>query len=261
MKKLSIIFLTVCLLTAFCLTANAASPLLTDDADLLTSAEEAALEAKLAEISARQGVDIVIVAVESTGSGNTRDFADDWFDYNDYRKDGILLLVSLAYSDWYVSTTGYGITAVTDAGLDYMSDRFVPYMSDGDFATAFDTFAELCDSFITQAKTGDPYDIDNMPKEPFSAGFNLVVAIVIGFVVALIATGVMKGKLKSVRQQVRADNYVTPDSLQLTHSRDLFLYSHVTKTERVQSSSSSRGGSSTHRSSSGRSHGGGGGKF
>lgn len=263
MKKLICIFLTICLLTAFCLTANAASPLLTDEADLLTSAEEAALEQKLAEISARQGMDIVIVAVESTGNGNTRDFADDWFDYNDYRPDGILLLVSLAYSDWYVSTTGYGITAVTDAGLDYMSDQFVPYMSDGDFATAFDTFAELCDSFITQAKNGDPYDIHNMPKEPFSAGFNLLIAIAIGFVVAFISTGVMKGKLTSVRQQVRADNYVTPDSLQLTHSRDLFLYSRVTKTERVQSSSSSsgRGGSSTHRSSSGRRHGGGGGKF
>ena len=261
MKKLISIFLTICLLTAFCLTANASAPLLTDDADLLTAEEEALLEQKLEEISARQDMDIVIVAVESTDGIRTQDFADDWFDYKGYRPDGILLLVSLAYSDWYVSTTGYGITAVTDAGLDYMSDQFVPYMSDGDFATAFHVFADLCDSFITQAKSGYPYDIDNMPKEPFSAGFNLVVAIIIGFVVALIATGVMKGKLTSVRQQVRADNYVIPDSLQLTHSQDLFLYSHVTKTERVQSSSSSGGGSSTHRSSSGRSHGGGGGKF
>jgi uncharacterized protein len=74
--------------------------------------------------------------------------------------------------------------------------------------------------------------------------------------VALIVTGKMRSDLVTVRQQVKADNYVIPGSLQLTNSRDLFLYSQVTKTERPKS-----GGSSTHTSSSGRTHGGGGGKF
>ncbi len=257
MKKLTSIFLVLCLLTALCLTAHAASPLLTDDAQLLTSGEASALEQKLTEISTRQGVDVVIVTVDSTDGEEPMDFADDWFDYNDYRADGILLLVSMETSDWWVSTTGYGITAITDAGLEYISDQFVPYLSDGDFAAAFDTFAELCDEFITQARGGDPYDNHNLPKEPFKWALNVVVALVIGFVVALIATGKMKRKLKTVRQEVKADSYVTPGSLQLTASRDLFLYTQLTKTERPQSSS----GSTTHRSSSGTTHGGGGGKF
>ncbi len=257
MKKIIGIFLALCLLSALCLTAHASSPLLTDDADLLTTAEAASLEHKLNDISARQGVDIVIVTVNSTDGKSPMNFADDWYDYNDYRDDGILLLISMEESDWHVSTAGYGITAITDAGQEYISDQFVPLLSEGDFAEAFDTFADLCDSFITQAKTGDPYDSHNLPKEPFDVILNLAIAIVIGFVAAFIATGIMKGKLKTVRQQVKADNYVTPGSLQLTGSRDLFLYSQVTKTERPQANS----GSSTHRSSSGRTHGGGGGKF
>lgn len=261
MKKLTSMFLAVCLLMALCLTVQASTPLLTDEADLLTAEEEALLSRQLAQLSDRYGMDIVIVTVESTNGAEPVDFADDWFDYNGYRADGILLLVSMEYSDWHISTDGYGSTVFTDAGLDYMAEQFVPYMSDGDFAAAFQTFADLCDSFLAQAEYGDPYDGHNLPQEPFDAGFSLVASLVIGFVVALIATGVMKGKLKSVRCQVSADHYVTPDSLQLTHSHDLFLYANVTRTERAQSSSSSRGGSSTHRSSSGRSHGGRGGKF
>ena len=254
MKKLTRILLALCLMALLSFQVLAATPRLTDNADLLTSGEEAALEQKLNEISDRQGVDIVVVTVESTDGAEPVDFADDWFDYNDYRADGILLLED---SDWYVSTTGYGITAVTDAGLEYMSDKFVPMLSDENYAEAFDTFADLCDSFITQAKTGDPYDSHNLPKAPFNFVLNLVICLVIGLVVALIYTGKMKSELITVRKQVKADSYVTPGSLQLTGSRDLFLYTQVTKTERAQSSS----GSSTHTSSSGTTHGGGGGKF
>ena len=185
------------------------------------------------------------------------DFADDYYDYNGYRADGILLLVSMEDSNWWISTAGYGITAVTDAGLDYMSDQFVPYLSDEEFAQAFEKFADLCDEFITQAKTGDPYDSHNLPKEPFSLVTNLLIAFGIGLVVAWIVTGSMKAKLKTVRQQAKADDYIASGSLQLTHSRDLFLYTHLDRREKPKSGS----GSSTHTSSSGTTHGGGGGKF
>lgn len=257
MKKLTFIFPVLCLVCLLALTVQAASPRLTDDAGLLSSTEAASLEAKLDEISTRQGVDIVVVTVSDTDGAEPVDFADDWFDYNDYAADGILLLVSMDTRDWYISTTGYGITAVTDAGLEYISDQFVPLLSDGDYAGAFDTYAQLCDSFLTQAKSGDPYDSHNLPKEPFQFVTSLIISLIIGFVVALIVTGSMKGKLKTVRQQVRADDYVTPGSLQLTTSRDLFLYTQLTRTEKPQQST----GSTTHTSSSGTTHGGGGGKF
>ena len=256
-RKLFTLMLILCLVAGLSLTAYASSNHLVDDAGLLTDTEAANLEAKLSQISDRHNVDIVIVAVDSTDGKSPMDFADDYYDYNGYRADGILLLVSMEDSDWWVSTTGYGITAITDAGLDYMSDRFVPYLSDGEFAQAFEKFADLCDEFIIQAKTGDPYDSHNLPKEPFSLVTNLLIALGIGLVAAWIVTGSMKAKLKTVRQQAKADDYMTPGSLHLTYSRDLFLYTHLDRREKPKSDS----GSSTHTSSSGTTHGGGGGKF
>lgn len=256
-NRLFVLTLILCLMTALVLPVYAAPDLLVDDADLLSGAEAAQVESELSRISGKYGMDIVIVTVESTGWQSPMAYADDYYDYNGYGPDGILLLISMEEGDWWVSTTGYGITAVTDAGLQYMSDRFVPYLSDGEFAQAFLEFARLCDEFIAQAKTGDPYGSHNLPKEPFDLGKNLIIALVIGLVAALIVTGIMKGQLKSVRRQVRADAYITADSLQLTHSRDIFLYSHIRRRERPKQSS----GSSTHTSSSGTRHGGGGGRF
>ena len=256
-KRIFAILAAVCLLSLLVFTAQADTVRLDDEAALLFGSEAKEIGQLLDEISARQGVDIVIVTADSLEGKSPMEYADDYYDYGGYAADGILLLVSMEDRDWHVSTTGYGITAVTDAGLEYISDRFVPYLSDEEYAEAFRTFAQLCDEFITQAKTGDPYDSHNLPKEPFDVVINLVIALVIGLVVTLIVTGKMKGQLKSVRQQAKADDYIAPGSLQLRYSRDVFLYSQLTRTEKPQASS----GSSTHVSSSGTTHGGGGGKF
>ena len=258
MKRKVISLLAILIaLTAFMLPVSAAGSRLVDDAELLSGTECAAIERQLDELSAQYGLDVVIVTTDSTGSSTPMEYADDYFDYNDYAPDGVLLLVSMEDGDWWISTTGYGITAFTDAGIEYIGKKVVPYLSDGEYAQAFNAFAELCDQFLSQAKTGDPFDTHNLPKEPFKPVRNVIIALVIGLAVAFFATGSMKKKLKSVAQKNQANDYVTPGSLQISQSRDFHLYTHLDRREKAQSGS----GSSTHTSSSGTTHGGGGGKF
>ena len=236
-----------------------------DMAELLSDSEKTALLSKLDEISERQKLDIVVLTVNTLDGKTPRDYADDFYDYNGYgfgeNKDGILLLVSMEDRDWWISTTGYGITVLKDAGIEYISEKFLSDLSDGDYAQAFTTYAELCDQFITQAKTGEPYDTGNMLKEPFNVAWNILVAFVIGLVVAVIVTNIMKKQLKTVQLKSEANNYVKANSMIVTENRDLFLYNQVSRRARPKETDNSSGGSSTHTSSSGSSHGGGGGKF
>ena len=258
MKKLITMLLALLITLSFAVPAFAeAMPRLVDQADLLTDAQEAALLSKLDTISNKHGMDVVVVTVDTLEGKSPTAYADDFYDYNGYCEDGILLLVSTEDSDWWISTAGYGITAFTDAGIEYLGNRFVPSLSGGDYAGAFEIYADHCDEFITQAKTGDPYDTHNLPKEPFDFLLNLAVSFVIGLVIAAIATAVMKGKLKSVRAQAGASGYVKTGSMNVTHRQDLFLYRDVKRTAKPKDSS----GSSTHTSSSGRSHGGRSGRF
>ena len=257
MRKIISLLAIVLVLTTLVLPASAASPRLADEAGLLSGTECAAIEKQLDKLSEQYGVDVVIVTTDSTGSKSPMEYADDYFDYNDYVSDGVLLLVSMEESDWWISTTGYGITVFTDAGIEYIGENIVPYLSDSEFVKGFTAFADLCDQFLAQAKTGDPYDTHNLPKEPFKLVRNIIFALIIGLATAFFATGSMKKKLKSVVQKAQADDYVTPGSLQITKSRDFHLYTHLDRREKPKSSS----GSSTHTSSSGTTHGGGGGKF
>lgn len=237
---------------------------LVDNANLLTDGEVEELTVKLDEISERQQLDVVIITVEELGEGHTpTSLADDLFDYSGFgmgeTRDGILLLLSMAERDWAISTTGYGIQVFTDAGQKYMTDNFLKYLSNGDYFEGFSAFADLSDEFITQARTDKPYDSGNMPKEPLSPMW-ILYSVIGGVVIAYIATTIMKRNLKTVAGVSEAENYFISDSLNMSESKDLFLYDVVTR-QLIPKNNSSSGGSSTHTSSSGSSHGGSSGKF
>ena len=57
----------------------------------------------------------------------------------------------------------------------------------------------------------------------------IVVSLVIGLAAGLTATLLMKRAMSTVRKQKRADNYTRAGSFSLEESRDLFLYSTVTR--------------------------------
>lgn len=261
--------LLLCVMPAMFVYAADDMPRLVDEADLLSDSDEAELLGKLDEISERQQMDIVVLTVNSLEGKSPEEYADDFYDYNGYGfgdgRDGILFLISMGEREMCMSTTGYGITAFTDAGQNYIYDQIMTYIKDGDYATAFTTFATQCDGFITQARTGEPYDIDNLPQEPFSVIGALIIAVGIGFIISLIATGIMRLQLHSVYSRQAAEDYMIKDSMQVTRSNDLFLYKQVERREKPKEvepeKPSSQGGSTTHVSSSGTTHGGSSRKF
>lgn len=238
---------------------------LVDMADILNDSEEAVLLEKLDEVSQRQQMDVALVTVNSLDGKSITDYADDFYDYNGYGfgegKDGLLYLINVdesgAYSrgNSWISTCGYGITVFTDAGIQYIGEQITPDLLNGDYFSAFEKYITLCDDFITQANSGEPYDINDLPKGEFDIIMNLIIALVVGLVFAFTVTSIMKSKLKSVHSQPAASDYVKSGSLMLTNSQDIFLYTHTDKRAKPKDTSSS-GGSSTHVSSSGRSHGG-----
>lgn len=125
-------------------------PRLVDQADLLSSSEERALLKELDEVSERLGFDVVVVTAMTLGGKSPRAYADDFFDYNGYgfgsAADGALLLVSMEDRDWWISTYGYGITAITKAGISYIGEKLVPYLKGGKYAEAFSAYADWCES-------------------------------------------------------------------------------------------------------------------
>ena len=159
-----------------------------DDAEVLTEDEDNELEDALEELSLRQSFDVTIATIESmesVGADSMEQFADDLYNYCQYGygpdMDGVLLLVSVGDRKWHISTCGYGITAFTDAGIQYLGQQMTPFMADGDYAGAFRTFVQWSDTYIDAARAGHPYDVNNLPREPLSLMY-LFLALGIGLV-------------------------------------------------------------------------------
>lgn len=255
MKRFILCLLAILLVLSTCLTASAITSItstnLFDYEGLLTYEEQNALIDRLEAVSEAYQCDVVIVTDSDLGGKTPTQYADDFYDYNGFgyndSRDGILLFVSLAERKWATSTTGKAIDIFTDSDLYYIEDEFKPYLSSGDYNTAFNTFVDLCED-----------ELSTYGKFQFSF-FYLFVGLIIGVIVAFIAVLIMKGQLKSVRYQTAAHSYMRNNSLNITERRDIFLYSTVSRRAKPKDNGSS--GSSTHTSSSGSSHGGHSGSF
>ena len=237
---------------------------LADFADLLDADQKEELEVKLDQISENYDCDVVVDIEESIDGMDPTAYADDFFDYNDYGmgndKSGILFMLTMSERKWAISTHGEAISIFTDAGQEYITDNIVSYFSDGDYYEGFTQFADLCEKFIVQAQSGEPYDTGNLPEEEIPFYISFLIALVIGFVIALIVSLVMRSGMKTVHMKPDAADYMKAGSLHINRSRDMFLYHHVTLTEKPKNDNSG-GGSSTHTSSSGETHGGSSGSF
>ena len=260
MKKIfSILAACILILLVLDVDVQAAHPKrLVDDADLLSDYEEDMVLNVLNEASEKLNFDIVVVTTNSTDGKTAMAYADDYFDYNGYGMgddyDGALLLVNMGAREWHISTTGYGIEALSDNDLDYIGENVVNYLSYGYYSDAFLVFANLVNDEVMEEKDADTLDSGEIIMR-------LGIALVVGGGLAFIPVTVMKKKLDNVNARKEASDYVRRDKIMMTEQRDMYLYHTMHRRAKPKDSGSRSGGSSVHRGSSGRSHGGRGGRF
>ena len=236
-KKLFCLTVAMLLVMALPLTAGAQTyvPYLHDDADVLDdlNLEGQWMDATLSQISDRLELTVAITTVETIDYDDIDDYTRRYYKNTDYAyANGVLLLVAMEEREWYIYTTGDAYDYLTDAALDEIEDAIVPHLSAGDYFDAFRTYAELCDEYLTMGREGNIY------RGSFPIGENLLIGLVVGLVVAFIVVTTMKSQLKSVRPRREAHEYTRKDSMNVTQSRDLYLYRTVHRRPRPKDSSS-----------------------
>lgn len=211
---------------------------LVDNADLLTDSEEDALLETLEDLEQTYQVQVAVVTVTDLEGYSPDGFINYVYDSRGYgcgaSRDGVLLVVDMGTRTYRILSNGLAADAITMDDIDTIGYAIESDLSDGDYADAFATFAEECEYYINGHINGFPYEF----------GTNLVIALVVGFVVALIVTGIMRAQLKSVHQKATAEDYMKRGSLKLTGSSDIFLYRNLSRTAKPKNNSGSGGSSS-----------------
>ena len=267
LRKFMLLVMSVSIMSVFLgfsVSSAAGKKSVIDDAGLIKASDEKELDKKIKNIQ-KDKFDVVILTVKSLDGKSAQDYADDYYDNNDYgldnEKSGVLFLVSKGDRKYHISTKGAGIKAFTDYGIGRIKEEIKPYLSDGDYFNACDEFLNITKDFVKAYKDGTPYDTDNPYNEEIDYVILEVIALVIAFVIALISVGIMRLRMNTAKPKGTAMEYIKKGSFKLTSEKDIFMYSTVTKTAKPKDNDNSAGGSTTHVSSSGSEHGGGGGSF
>lgn len=278
-RKLLCLILSALMLLSVTLAVSAEETLwrVVDNADLLSNVEESAHEETIRLLRERYNMDVVLLTVDSLEGMRPQDYADNYYDENGYGlgedRSGLLLLISMEERDWYISTCGNAIYALTDYGIQRLGEELVSGFGisyDAGFRMFLNALPEYFEAYESGQPidgyadySGDYYHGDQEDvvyyEEEFTPSVGL--SFVLGLIVAGISLMIMRRGMNTKRSKRTASDYMQENSFRMRQQLDLFLYSKLNKERRQQQSSSSGGGSSVHRSSGGRNHGGGGGKF
>lgn len=239
-----------------------------DFADILTEAEEEELYTIVNDYILETSLDLAIVTIDDNpksyynGQNKTAVYADDFYDYNDFKKDGVLFLIDMDNREYYVSTSGEAILMYDDTRIDTILDNAESSMKSGNYFGASQSVVDTLKDFYEDGlpESNANCEISEMREYKCYKKVPYFPVIVITAIITVITFTIIVNSYKKIRLATNATAYISKKNTKIDKRVDLF-YNTYTHRERIMSessSSSSSGGSSTHSSSSGSSHGGGG---
>ena len=241
MKKLCSMMLVLVLLLSMAVSVSAATDrFVYDDADLLTDQEEATLSGRLSGLSGTYNAQIVVATIPSA-QGNDVDtvlnylYDNAGFGYGE-NLDGVLLLICMDPREYRILSNGYCAAAIDPADIDAIGSVIVDDLTDGNYADAFDTFADKCEYYLDGHINGFS----------FNFGMYLMIALLVGMLAGVITARSLKGQLKTVHKKNEAKSYIKSGSMNLNTRNDVFLYRDVQCTAKPKDNTTraSSGGSS-----------------
>ena len=262
-----------------------------DYADLFSNEEEITLFNKADDFIKESDLDIAIVTIDTNPLGNAQDYADDFYDYNNFgtgaTHDGLLLLLDMDTREIYISTEGQAILIYDDERINLILDEIYNYITKDNYKAA-EAFINMASKYfklgIPESNTdyvitdeGEYEYLDPVEREqpsflsylnPLSGKHNYLLVGGASFIFCLLFILRVNSSQKTVMAATSAENYVKNENWNVKD--DVLIKQNVVRRynppPETYSSGSSRGfsshgGSSTHHSSSGRTHGGGGRHF
>jgi len=211
-----------------------------DNADVLSDSQEADLAEKAEQISKKYDSDIVICFYNE--SDYDMKLAESFYERGGYNSDGIILAVGIEEREYEFYGFGkYDRDDIDSYPMQEIEDALISELKNNNYFEAADDFCDNCEKLFSEVRDGKEYE------KSFNVGAWIIGALAIGFIIAFFVTNHMKSQLNNVKWQTRAENYVVQNSMNVTESRDLFMYRNIIRTPRPKSNSSSggsRGGSS-----------------
>lgn len=253
-----------------------------DDAGLLDSDRQAALEEQIAAARKEMRMDLVLVTTDQTGGLSSEEYADWYYENGGFGEGtdhrGALLLLDMENRELYISTEGAMIRFLTDSRIETMLDHGIVYMQQQDYGAAAEQLVADTLGYYRQGIPGGQYNYDRetgaVSRYRSIRWYEALLALAVSGFCGAGACLKVKKDYAMKQEQRQAANYLMAyragAQFQFQAQNDALADQYVVQSIIPRSTGGggrgggSQGGggrSTTHTSAGGRTHGGGGRRF
>ena len=217
-----------------------ASEKIYDFAEILTENEEKKLYKNIKHFIKETDIDLVIVTIKENVKGLANDtantrmklYAHDFYNYNDFKKNGLLLLIDMHVGGIYMVTEGRAVELFPNSRMNPILKNVYNKVSKKEYFSACNGFITSVSDFVNIGLPGDDDehiidDDGNVVDDVFG---NILWMFLISFVVSGIVVGVMINSYKEQKLNKISKDYLNRDSINITTISDFYLGS---KTKRA----------------------------
>ena len=207
-----------------------------DEAEVLSESEVTELETIAREYSEKRETDFVIITVKDAAE-DLQVYMDDFYDetafgYDQPHGKTAMIGIDVGESRRDVVLSAYkGIEEeLSSDRLDLIEQQVIPYLSDGDYFIAFESFIELSADYMN-------YRPGVNPENPFfQTWMQLLIALVIAALVVWFLARNVKPRMTTTSATYRDD-----ERTKVLQRRDRYIRTTVTKRRKPKQSSSGGG--------------------
>ena len=236
-----------------------ASEKIYDFVDILTEEEEQRLYERAKEFTEKTGFDFVILTASFQYNLDemNEDYAADFYDFNDFKWDGVIFFRNANPADPYYATYYFGEAQLYyEPDTDYLLDSIYTYIRGGLYEKGINY---LMDLMISDYERGDKLtnyyvDKDGYLVKKFNLKGSLLLSGISALIISMAYVSGLKRKNKMIMVATKATNYVDHPNIKYIVNKNNFV--NTITTSHYIGSSSSGGGGGGHHSSGGHSGGG-----
>lgn len=204
-----------------------------DFADILTSKDEEKLYKQVNNFIIKTKIDCVIVTINNNVKNSTKQYAHDFYNYNNFWNDGILLLLDMSNKSIYVATNGYAYELFPDSRLQPMLKSVFAKVKERKYYEACTNFMTSVSQFVDIGLVNEDEKfvqvLDDGKVIITSSEYLLAIFIfALGGAAFIISILVLSNKM--VRKATSAKGFLNKDTMKIIDISEMSLGAQVSKT-------------------------------
>lgn len=213
-----------------------------DFAEILTDVEEETLFKNIKHFTSSTNIDYVIVTAKKNNKASSKDYTKDFYNYNNFGNDGIILLIDRDKNGIYMSTFGKAVELFSD-------ERMEPILKNVFELTKKKKFYDACKSFTTSiseivkigtVKDGEVVKVGEDGTVKVSKDLHVVSVLLFSLLGTGIIIGILVLRCKMVRKATSARDYLNKDTMKIVDISEMFLGTRTFKASLTSSTGSKK---------------------